>query len=219
MPRFGMKTAMPKTFSHVRWYGRGPQETYWDRKTGGEIAIYESTVDDWVYDYIRPQDTGNRTDVRWATWTNAAGLGLKVTGEVPLSVSAWPYSQTDLEAASHSYELPRRDVNIVFIDDKLHGVGGDNSWARGRMPNTPSPATSRTSMVSHSTPCGRSSGTRSHAGRAAKPFSLMPSTIISPAPAGHAQGASSIAPPSAILLHDGGSGMRRVLDRSTCPVH
>jgi beta-galactosidase len=128
MPRFGMKTAMPQAFSQVRWYGRGPQETYWDRKTGGEIAIYASTVDAWVYAYIRPQDTGNRTDVRWATLTNAAGLGLKVTGGLPLSVSAWPYTQADLEAASHPYQLPRRDVNTVFIDDKLHGVGGDNSW-------------------------------------------------------------------------------------------
>jgi len=128
MPRFGMTMAMPRTFDQVRWYGRGPQETYWDRKTGGEIAIYESTVDDWVYDYIRPQDTGNRADVRWATFTDADGRGLKVIGQKPLNVSAWPYTQADLENATHPYQLPRREFNTVFIDDQLHGVGGDNSW-------------------------------------------------------------------------------------------
>jgi beta-galactosidase len=61
-------------------------------------------------------------------FTNPAGLGLKIQGDAPLNVSAWPYTQTDLEAASHPHQLPRRDVNSVFIDHKLHGLGGDNSW-------------------------------------------------------------------------------------------
>jgi beta-galactosidase len=128
LPRFGMKMEVPAEFNQVQWYGRGPQETYWDRKTGGEIAIYRSTVDEWVYPYVRPQDTGNRTDVRWLMLTNKDGCGIKVDGSTPLSLSAWPYTIADVEAATHPYQLPRRDFNTVFIDLRLHGVGGDNSW-------------------------------------------------------------------------------------------
>lgn len=128
LPRFGMKMAVPKKCKQVRWYGRGPQETYWDRKTGGEIAIYESTVDDWLFPYVRPQDTGNRTDVRWMTLTDENGVGLRIEGSSPLSVSAWPYTIADVENAMHPYDLPRRDFNTVFVDLRLHGVGGDNSW-------------------------------------------------------------------------------------------
>jgi beta-galactosidase len=62
------------------------------------------------------------------TVTNADGLGLKVTGDRPLSASVWPFTIADVEAAMHPYELPRREFNTVFIDDRLHGVGGDNSW-------------------------------------------------------------------------------------------
>jgi beta-galactosidase len=128
LPRFGVTWAMPQQYSEVAWYGRGPQETYWDRQTGGEISIYKNTVDEWVFPYVRPQDTGNRTDVRWMTLTNKEGLGVKVTGAVPLSVSAWPFTIADVEAAMHPYELPRREFNTVFVDYRLHGVGGDNSW-------------------------------------------------------------------------------------------
>jgi beta-galactosidase len=128
LPRVGMQMQMPKRFSNVAWYGRGPQETYWDRKTGGEIAVYRSTVDGWVFPYARAQDTGNRTDVRWIRLTDDAGIGLQAKGMQPLSVSAWPYTVADLESATHSYQLPRRDRNTVNLDWKLHGVGGDNSW-------------------------------------------------------------------------------------------
>lgn len=128
MPRFGMKMAMPQEFEQVAWFGRGPHETYWDRKTGGELALYEDNVVDWNYDYIRSQDVGNRTDVRWMTLKNNRGVGLKFIGGQPLSVSAWPFSLSDLAAAKHPHELPRRDFNTVHIDWKLHGVGGDNSW-------------------------------------------------------------------------------------------
>ncbi len=128
LPRFGMKLAIPKQYNGVTWYGRGPHETYWDRKTGGEIGIYRDTVDDWNHPYLRSQDVGNRTDVRWAVFVDEAGKGFKVVGAKPLSVSAWPFSLVDLEAARHPHELPRRDFNVVHIDDKLHGVGGDDSW-------------------------------------------------------------------------------------------
>ena len=129
LPRFGMTFALPKQYAGVRWYGRGPQETYEDRKSGAEIAIYEKSVIDMVHPYIRPQDTGNRTDTRWFEITDPQGRGLKISMlDEPFSFSTWPYTLNDLETATHNYELPHRDFNTVFIDSKLHGVGGDNSW-------------------------------------------------------------------------------------------
>ena len=79
--------------------------------------------------------SGRRTratacDVRWMTLTNQEGCGLRIAGIAPLSASAWPFTIADVEAAMHPYELPRRDFNTVFVDFRLHGVGGDNSWAR-----------------------------------------------------------------------------------------
>lgn len=128
LPRFGVTWTMPRTYDRVAWYGRGPQETYWDRQTSGEIAIYESTVDEMVFPYVRTQDTGNRCDVRWMTLTDQKGTGIRIVGDMPLSASAWPFTIADVEAAMHPYELPRRDFNTVFVDFRLHGVGGDNSW-------------------------------------------------------------------------------------------
>ncbi len=81
-----------------------------------------------VFPYIRAQDTGNRTDTRWFSVVDSHGRGVKVTGDSPISFSVWPYELADLEKANHDYDLPRRDMNRVFVDYKLHGVGGDNSW-------------------------------------------------------------------------------------------
>ncbi len=128
LPKFGMTTSLPARYNQVRWYGRGPQETYWDRKTGGEIAIHQLSVEEMVFPYVRPQDTGNRTDVRWVSLTDEAGHGILIRGNEPLSIAAWPYTMADLEQATHDYQLPRRDSITLNIDHKLHGVGGDNSW-------------------------------------------------------------------------------------------
>jgi beta-galactosidase len=129
LPRFGMTFALPQQYASIRWYGRGPQESYEDRKSGAETAIYEKSVIDMVFPYIRPQDTGNRTDTRWFEITDSQGRGLKISMlDAPFSFSVWPYTLNDLELATHDYELPNRDFNTVFIDSKLHGVGGDNSW-------------------------------------------------------------------------------------------
>ena len=129
LPRFGMTMAVPQNVDQVEWYGRGPHETYWDRKTGGEIALYEATVDQMPYDYVRSQDTGNRADVRWFSIAGESGDGLRFEAtHQPVSFSVLPYTLDDLIEAKHGYELPRRPFNTVFVDAKLHGVGGDNSW-------------------------------------------------------------------------------------------
>ena len=128
MPKFGMTVSLPGEFNRVDWYGRGPQETYWDRKTGGELAVYKSSVEELVHPYLRAQDVGNRSDVRWVSFTDAEGLGLRATAAEPINFSAWPFTLADLEAAGHDYQLPRQAAITVNLDLQLHGVGGDNSW-------------------------------------------------------------------------------------------
>ncbi len=129
LPRFGMATAVPRRYGQVQWYGRGPQETYWDRKTGAEIAIHQSSVDEMWFPYVHAQDTGNRTDTRWFRIVDDQnrGIAISATGD-PISFSILPFTLDDLMAAKHPYELPRREFNTVFVDWKLHGVGGDNTW-------------------------------------------------------------------------------------------
>jgi beta-galactosidase len=128
IPKVGMTAGLMSRFKQVRWYGRGPHETYWDRKSGGEIGIYESTVRNLVFPYVRPQDTGNRSDVRWVEFCDSDGLGVRVTGVTPLNFSAWPFQKRDLEQAQHPFEIPLANDISIHIDHQLHGVGGDNSW-------------------------------------------------------------------------------------------
>ena len=93
LPKFGMTAVIPGTLQHVTWYGRGPQETYCDRKTGGEIAIHRLMVEEMIHPYLRAQDNANRTDVRWFTVTDSTGHGLRVvSGTVPLCFATWPYT-------------------------------------------------------------------------------------------------------------------------------
>ena len=132
MIRFGMQMQIPGKFREKSWFGRGPHENYWDRKTGAAIGIYSGTVEELIHNYVRPQENGNRCDVRWVALTDDEGFGLLIsdyesTGH-GLNISAWPYTMEDLEKASHIHELPRRDNITVNIDHKQKGVGGDNSW-------------------------------------------------------------------------------------------
>ncbi len=128
LPRFGMQMAVPGELDTMTWYGRGPHETYWDRKTGAAVGVYSGSVEEQMHHYVRPQENGNKTDVRWVALTNDAGDGLLAVGIPLLSVSAWPYTMLDLETADHPYELPQRDTITVNLDYRQMGVGGDNSW-------------------------------------------------------------------------------------------
>ncbi len=127
MIRFGMQVNIPGEFNKMSWYGRGPHESMLDRKTGAAVEIYSGFVEDLIHPYIRPQENGNRTDVRWATMTNNNGFGLLISdvGGTHLNISAWPYTMEDLENAKHNYELPRRKNVTLNIDYKQQGVGGD----------------------------------------------------------------------------------------------
>jgi beta-galactosidase len=135
MPRFGMQMAVPGEYDTVTWLGRGPHESYWDRKSGAAVGLYSGRVEELIHDYVRPQENGNRTDVRWVALTSSRGDGLLAVGMPLLSVSAWPYTMEDLERAKHVHELPRRDTVTVNLDLKQMGVGGDDGWTERARPH------------------------------------------------------------------------------------
>lgn len=128
LPRVGMRVLIPGEFRNVEWYGRGPHETYWDRKTGAAVGLYRSPVDELWTPYVEPQETGNRTDVRWVEFTNPAGVGLRAVGLPELYFSAWPFPASELERAKHSAEIKMSKEITVNLDHRQMGVGGDDSW-------------------------------------------------------------------------------------------
>ena len=128
MPRFGMQMTLRAGFENFTWYGRGPGETYWDRKDGCPVGVYRGTVDQQFVDYSRPQENGNKTDVRWVALTNEKGIGLLAVGMPLLSVAARHYTTADLAGAAHTHEMTRRPEIYLNLDHRQMGVGGDNSW-------------------------------------------------------------------------------------------
>jgi len=132
LPRFGVNMRIPAEFNKVRWFGRGPFENYWDRSTAAHIGLYEKTVDEMFFPYVRPQETGTRTDVRWVALTDENGTGLLVSGDPYFSFSALPYTIDDLDytisAKRHTVDLVKRDFVDLNIDYRQMGVGGDDSW-------------------------------------------------------------------------------------------
>lgn len=141
MMRFGTSIAMPKKYDNFRWYGRGPWENYSDRKHSSFVGLYEGKVADQYYPYIRPQESGNKTDVRWAELTDKEGFGLKVTGEDLLNVSALDVTPEALDPGTDKHNMHQNDVwrdvwNVYLnVDFAQRGLGGDNSW--GAAPHRP----------------------------------------------------------------------------------
>jgi beta-galactosidase len=148
MPRWGMQWQVPAAYQYMEWYGRGPHETYWDRQTSGVIARWKGTVWGQLHAYPRPQETGNKTAVRWMALSNEEGAGwLARAISEPLSMSAWQLDMEDLdfvagakgsESASglvpvtskHGADLYPRDFITWNIDLRQMGLGGDTSWGR-----------------------------------------------------------------------------------------
>ena len=115
MPRFGTILTLPGDLGQVEWYGRGPHENYWDRRTGAAIGRYTAPVSELAHPYVRPQETGTRTDTRWVAVTDGSGTGLLVTGLPTVSFSALPYTLDDLDAGEqkaqrHWADLVPRDA-------------------------------------------------------------------------------------------------------------
>lgn len=128
VPRVGLMTELTPDCTNVAWYGRGPHECYWDRKTGAAVGRYRSTVRELIYDYVEPQENGHRTDVRWLEITDPSGRGLRVIGLPLVGFNAWPYRQSDLEGPTHPWRIPRRELVTLCLDAAQMGVGGDDSW-------------------------------------------------------------------------------------------
>lgn len=128
IPRIGMQMEIPGQFDTTTWYGRGPHENYWDRKTGAGFGVYSMPTAELVHPYSRPQETGNRCDVRWVMFVGSGGTGLLAMGMPTIEFSAWPCAMDDLESAKHVHEVPQREWSTVNLDFRQMGVGGDNSW-------------------------------------------------------------------------------------------
>ncbi len=128
IPEIGMLCQVPAEFSNVTWYGRGPYENYWDRKTGSYIDEYKTTIDSMFVSYIRPQETGNRTDVRWISLTNNSGVGFMAVGAPVVEFNALQYTPWELESKTHPYELSKNSSIVLRLNYHQMGVGGDNSW-------------------------------------------------------------------------------------------
>ena len=131
--RFGMQMVMPKSFENISYYGRGPVENYIDRKWATELGVYNQTVTNQFYAYIRPQENGNKTDIRWWKLFNEAGSGLQFVAEAPFSASALHYTIESLDSGwekkqEHSNEVEPADLTNFLIDKVQMGLGCVDSW-------------------------------------------------------------------------------------------
>ena len=121
--RIGYDLEVPLSYNTFSWYGRGPHESYIDRKEGAQFGLYEGTVEDQFYNYIRPQWNGNKTDIRWLALTNESAEGLKIYGKQVLETSVSRYSMMDIAEASHPYELHPRNYSVVCINFRTAPLG------------------------------------------------------------------------------------------------
>ena len=133
LPRFGMNWILPEGFENIEYFGNGPVENYQDRNDAAPTAIYKQTVAQQFYHYIRPQETGNKTGIRWYKVKNAKGKGLMIQSDILLSVSALHYFDKDLDDGDQKHQnhpgdlVPRKQTQL-HIDYAQMGVGGINSW-------------------------------------------------------------------------------------------
>ncbi len=124
LPRVGLAMSLPAGFERFCWFGRGPHENYRDRNAGTPVGVYESTVDEQYVPYIYPQEYGNKTDVRWATLTDADGAGWLACGGEWIETSVHPYTLENLTAARHTLDLERVDRPRWYLDHLQAGLGG-----------------------------------------------------------------------------------------------
>ena len=132
IPRIGIKLSLNSSFNQVKWFGRGPHESYWDRKQSAPIGIYEGSVWEQSFQYVRPQETGNKTDIYWmALYNNSNGIMAVGLPKFDGSVHQYPYEDLDYYPNSQKHgkiDLIPKDQIDWLIDYKQMGVGGDNSW-------------------------------------------------------------------------------------------
>lgn len=136
LPRFGMTLVMPQGFDHIHYYGRGPIENYWDRHTSTFLGIYNQSVASQYASYIRPQESGNKTDVRWwSIYNDSSDEGITFTAPEPLEMASLNYLTSDLDGGPvkdakqmHSGDLTPRPFTVVHIAQRQMGLGCIDSW-------------------------------------------------------------------------------------------
>ncbi len=141
LPRFGMRMELPEGYENLAYYGRGPHENYSDRKTSAYLGRYDDKVANQYFEYMRPQESGNKTDVRWLSLMDDDGYGLRVRGiGQPIAFTALHFAPEDLDAGltrklQHAPDVVPRKTITLHVDLAQRGVGGDNSW--GELPHKP----------------------------------------------------------------------------------
>lgn len=123
LPRIGLVSTLPSEMMNVTWYGKGPGESYIDTQSAAKLGLWQATVDELFTNYVRPQENGNRTDVRWVRVTDAQGIGFEAHGDPVLNFSAQRYTAQDLTKAEHTYELEPRETVTLALDHRHQGIG------------------------------------------------------------------------------------------------
>lgn len=137
--RFGLQLQLAYDMDHTTYYGNGPVENYRDRKTGQRLGIWQQTADQQFYPYIRPQETGTKSDVRWWKQTDSKGTGLMLTADAPFYASALHYNIDDLDDGEekdqrHPNFVPKSKYTVLCFDLEQQGVGGVDSWGAWPLP-------------------------------------------------------------------------------------
>ncbi|QDT68996.1 Beta-galactosidase [Planctomycetes bacterium MalM25] len=128
LPRIGFVAEAPKALSEATWFGRGPHESMWDRKVGALLGRYSQPSAMLNHPYCRPQENGQRTDVRWLALVSKADRGLIVCGDPSFQFTVRPYDDSQLESAGHPHEIVPGEHLTLHLDHQQMGVAGDNSW-------------------------------------------------------------------------------------------
>ncbi|MEI6949221.1 glycoside hydrolase family 2 TIM barrel-domain containing protein [Paraflavisolibacter sp. H34] len=135
LPKVGMQGGIKRSYDQLTWYGRGQLENYIDRRYGFDAAIYSQPIEEFMEPYVVPQESGNRTDVRWMLLGDRKGSeGLLVVADSLLSMSAWPYTEENLQNARHTNKLKDAGYLTLNVDLVQMGVGGNDSWSEVAAP-------------------------------------------------------------------------------------
>jgi len=136
MIRVGMTTGITGDFTELSYYGRGPWENYIDRSRSAHIALYRMKSDELYHEYVKPQENGNRTGVRWLEMKaeGKKAYGIRVESASPFEFSVWPYTARQLEAAAHPFDLIEKGFYTLNMDLVQMGVGGNDSWSERARP-------------------------------------------------------------------------------------
>jgi len=130
LPRVGLELRTLPGFTQFAWYGRGPHESYVDRKESARVGVYAGTVEEQYVPYLFPQENGNKADTRWAAITNLRGEGLLCMGMPVINVSVHHYTTEDLTASAHPHELTRIEETVVHLDYQQGGLGSNSCGPR-----------------------------------------------------------------------------------------